>query len=233
MCRTACSMTKRRCFRACRLRSARGTSHHEDETRLRMLAVTTFLETKDCHSRMLRCRDVMSISRGPVLARAGPEWEISQMKPGELRTYHACEAYFESDTKKAVARLCSGRGLPAVTTWGGLPSGPTFAMLVCGAASLIGFVSEEQEQYPYKLFACLANPDVVDEVLLDVAERSHMMVPMSKNHVRRYATKERMLSVEAIACLESAALVIPETTRSSGCFRAWRPIGQDRESKKR
>ena len=191
--------------------------HHEDETRLRMLAVTTFLETKDCHSRMLRYRDVMSVygdARGPVLARAGPEWEISQMKLGELRTYHACEAYFASDIKKAVARLCSGRGLPAVTAWGGLPSGPTFAMLVRGAASLIGLVIEEQEQYPYKLFACLANPDVVDEVLLDVAERSHMMDPVSKNHVRRYATKESMLSVEALACLESAALVIPETTQN-------------------
>ena len=189
---------------------------HEDETRLRMLAVTTFFETQDCHSRMLRYRDVMAIygdARGPVLARAGPEWEVSQMNLGELRKYHASEAYFASDAKTAVTRLCSGRGLPAVTTWGGLPSGPTFGMLVRGAASLIGLVIEEQQQYPYKLFACLVDPDVVDEVLLDVAERSHMMDPVSNNHVQRYATKEDMLSVEAMACLESAALVIPETTQ--------------------
>ena len=189
---------------------------HEDETRQRMLAVTTFLETQDCHSRMLRYRDVMAIygdARGPVLARAGPQWEVSQMNLGELRKYHASEAYFASDAKTAVTRLCSGRGLPAVTTWGTLPSGPTFGMLVRGAASLIGLVIEEQAQYPYKLFACLVDPDVVDEVLLDAAARLHMMDPVSKDHVQRYATKESMLSVEAMACLESAALIIPETTQ--------------------
>ena len=192
----------------------------EEDERQRMRSVCSFLEAPGSQKHMLRYRDVMSVygeARGPVLTRAGPEWDVSQMcliEDTGQRAYHPTEASEASDALRAAARMSFWQGLPAATVWQTLSPVATFSMLTRAAASLHELVVDEQRHYPFKLWSCLVDADVVADVLHDAKSQPHVLDPVAQEHLARYPTKEGLVSRESMACLESTCLIVPETTQN-------------------
>ena len=98
-------------------------------------------------------------------------------------------------------------------------------MLCRAAASLYELGLREQQRYPTKRFKLLQTGSAVSplersleetaEDLLEDAKPPHLLDAPSEAHFKTYPTAQALISQESLVCLESEAMVLPETIQHS------------------
>ena len=196
----------------------RASLHEEAEAHANRFVA--FLQRQDHLLRMLRYRTVVYLFadvRAPVLERAGEEWEAQQLCSQD-RTYAIVCAFESEHIFEGMERLTHmGGGAPELAAndpWRQLPPGVCFTMAARGAGSLWELGWREQQRYPAPLYALLHGcAEDAEAVLDDAQKRPHLLDAVSASHCAVYSTPEALLSKESLACLESQALILQESTQ--------------------
>ena len=184
-------------------------------------SVSAFLLQDGHKVRMLQYQQAVHLFtavRGPVLMRAGPEWEAEQLVASPDRTYGIILAKEAEDIRRGMAlliRLAGGAAEPPGTERGSACM--SFCMAARGAGAMWELGLREQQRYPAPLFSILkGGPEgaaAALEACEDAEERPHLLGSVSASYIRRYNSASALVSQEALVCLESQALLISETTQ--------------------
>ena len=196
--------------------------------------VGSFLRRPDHLIRMLRYREVLLIFaevRGPMLHRAGSEWEMEQLlhaKRHGHRKYslevggeaedilHGMRQLTEVCQRSRSGYLWQGERLTHVVAPQSLPRFRilSFSMAARGGACLYDLGLKEQRRYLTRLFVLLNGSDEdADDICEDAELRPHLLDKISRAHVTAYPTAAALRSKESLVCLESQALILQESTQ--------------------